>query len=513
MNHPGATIPNLCRFVRKFNLETRLFRNKPDQGSGRAANPRSPRADEAKRSAIGVWGKRTNAYVTDAGRTGRNRRHSLWTAWHGDSLISACCLALFFAAALALCARVYLYGDDFFYATFTGRGPGYLLRRMIEHYQLANGRVAAHLLAAAFLSMDLWVWRAANSLGLAACAWLCSRVATPQGCPRWPGVMIAASLLLLIDISVARQSIYWLDGSCNYLYPLLMLLTYWLALRRFLARAAGSPLLPVLAFLASATTEQGGMMAFGLTLLLLAHYRLVQGGRLRLRQGAIVLCSLLGLLTVVCAPGVFHRIAMTESPVNGGLWQLAAYNLRLQGASLFSPATGLFWLLMLAAGIGYAAARAGKRGWRDVAFDPTMPAALLLGLGSQAVMLVSPVYGPRVLLSFLVMAVVFIIRAASRFSGGRAYRLLLAALIIAAACNWYGLYRGYGENAVVYRDNMAAIGEYREEEGALLQRQLPGESYGWVMPYHNGYYDAYYKLCFDLPAATRIIWLPAGQGK
>ena len=76
----------------------------------------------------------------------------------------------------------------------------------------------------------------------------------------------------MLNINVIRQSFYWITGSFNYIYPLFMLFWYWYVLLKFSKdNFKGKKLLltSILSFFASATVEQGGIMAFGLTVLFL----------------------------------------------------------------------------------------------------------------------------------------------------------------------------------------------------------------------------------------------------
>ena len=72
----------------------------------------------------------------------------------------------------------------------------------------------------------------------------------------------------MLDIFVIRQSVYWITGSFNYVYPLFMLFWYWHVLLKYSnENFKGNKLFftSILSFFASATVEQGGMMVFGLT--------------------------------------------------------------------------------------------------------------------------------------------------------------------------------------------------------------------------------------------------------
>ena len=64
---------------------------------------------------------------------------------------------------------------------------------------------------------------------------------------------------------------------------------------------------------------------------------------------------------------------------------------------------------------------------------------------------------------------------------------------------------GYQENAAVDAANRAAIAAYSGEDSLVLHK-LAADLYGWVLPYHNTYYDAYYKEFYGLPREVEMIW-------
>lgn len=186
----------------------------------------------------------------------------------------------------------------------------------------------------------------------------------------------------------------------------------------------------------------------------------------------------------------------------------------------------------------YAAIRAAMDGER------TPLAAYILGAGSQVMMLVSPTVGPRTMLccvGMLLLAAAVLVREAPylyllgagsllAWHWGQAWAaavvLLATALWLARRycparalcavlccvpllfCGWTMLkntYDGYRRNAAFDAANRAAIAAY-DGGGSLTLRRFPDDLYGWVMPYHNSYYDGYYKEFYGLPLDTELVW-------
>lgn len=170
--------------------------------------------------------------------------------------------------------------------------------------------------------------------------------------------------------------------------------------------------------------------------------------------------------------------------------------------------------------------------------------AWILGVGSQVMMLVSPTVGPRTMLcfvgAFLLLAACLMREApylfllgvgcmlgwhwgyaqmAAVFAGAgllylmrkyRPARYLAAALCCVPLlfCSWLTLkdtFDGYRLNAAYDAQNHERIAAY-DGGKTLTLRKLPEELYGWVMPYHNDYYDLYFKDYYGLPRKTELIW-------
>ena len=75
-------------------------------------------------------------------------------------------------------------------------------------------------------------------------------------------------------------------------------------------------------------------------------------------------------------------------------------------------------------------------------------------------------------------------------------------------CAWTTLkdqYDGYRANAAVDAANRLAIAAY-DGSDHLTQHRFANDLYGWAMPYHNDYYDAYYKEYYGLPREVELIW-------
>jgi len=515
---------------------------------------------------------------------------------------------LLFACTLGICANTFQYGDDFHYSCFIKSDLRYYISRNIEHYYLANGRAIVHVIVTLLLKADLWVWRILNPLAITTCVILCVVLAKPAKKHLLWVSSASIAIILSLDTQITRQSIYWLTGSINYLYPMLVLLIYWIVLDRAARKGKIRWYMTLIAFLAAATTEQASLMCVGITLLYILFEFVIKNNRPPILLWITFAVAITGMLTVICAPSMSYRLESTTSPIEGGTFTLILYNLGYQGKLLFYAAYSrtvhipLFlsalvllhsyikkpevepvirrlciaalyvgvvcflcylWIPENITSLSSAALTVKMRMFLTavaggylltlasaamtlffIEKDTVLLFSFILGFGSQLAMLVSPVYGPRILCSFVFMTVLYTSRAFAKseqplgvmllagilcFLSDAPYMLVFiiaaallsylcknkrigaaagaAALVLTALLTWSVVYAKTAENGAVYRDNLAAIEAYdASSDDILMQRKLPNDYYAWVMPYHNSYYDPYYNICFDLPYLTEVVW-------
>lgn len=503
------------------------------------------------------------------------------------------------------------YGDDFFYTRFTTGDLEYFFARHVDHYLHANGRLIVHVLATLFLGIPIYVWSFVNSFMMAGIVYFGAKIANDvenkERLEIYSAVIIGLFIVLL-DPSITRQSIYWLTGSFNYLYPMFLLLFYWYMLRRAIKQNRITWFVVGLAFLSAATVEQSSLMTFGLTFLTLIEIKWMQKKRVDKIFFAALMVTLFGVITVLFAPGVFERVAVEEHPTND-LISLIKYNVITQGNSfiyskimapynllamitalgvilnerryLFSKwkwieIIGLIcaisscfgWLYIMSPGVNiktnnqfmlllstgyiyvlvYAAFLVLKH--RLISYQTLPILTLILCFGSQIMLLISPVYGPRNLLFAIFMLALYTASLMPKLNlrgisliGAFGFCMLfnfwiLSVPIIAFLFIFSGDYnkklnyvktgvvlgystiaivsltvfiptiKGYSSNAFIFDKNLKLAEVYRSENlgGELIQYKLPKEMYAWVMPYHNPYYERYYNLYLGRHQKEEIEW-------
>lgn len=154
-------------------------------------------------------------------------------------------LGVFFlvtAGCYAVLHYVVPMGDDLMYGRWGRLGIGGLLERMAQHYQTANGRSLVHILDSILLGSDLRIAIARVFVAalLGTVALNLTRLAADGN---WKIACAAAVLsacgIFLLPAGLTRQSVYWITGAMNYVFPLALLLEYWVLLRAALAGRRG----------------------------------------------------------------------------------------------------------------------------------------------------------------------------------------------------------------------------------------------------------------------------------
>ena len=314
---------------------------------------------------------------------------------------------------------------------------------------------------------------------------------------------------------VIRQSTYWITGSFNYIYPIFMLVLYWYILLKFSKTNFYKKdflLLIILAFLASATVEQGGVMAFGLTILFFIYNIIIKRTVILKKLGFVLLSSLIGILSVICSPAQFTRFGLETSEsfsllssVKNGFNFLIYVFIK---SDLYRPH---ILLLLLTVFISFITLKKSQRISHFEIF--LLLTTFILGTGSQIMMLVSPVFGERNTLFAGFMIILFtaiLINHLPKFKN----KLFIFSkicfyfsLIVISTLNIYNIYTNYKITNNIQIQNEKLITEYKKTNSTekLELYKLPDDNYGWSMPYISDYHNYCFKIYYDIPNAE-IIW-------
>ena len=231
-------------------------------------------------------------------------------------------IIIIFSAAyiilLILHRFIYLMGDDFYYGSFASGGLGDFIEMHAQHYLRVNGRALVHFIVSALLVFGVYLWRVINPAVILLTLYFIYKIAFKNQKKRGESpesLIIIILLFFLFGADVLRQGVYWLDGSVNYLYPMLMV---FLSYDLYINPPAKTRLRYAVFFISGATTEQAGLILFGLFFIDALHCGLILKTKINKSKIFALLFVLSGYLTVILAPGTFERLKIHGTPFNPG---------------------------------------------------------------------------------------------------------------------------------------------------------------------------------------------------
>lgn len=389
------------------------------------------------------------------------------------------------------------------------------------------------------------------------------------------GSAILCAMILYMDVRLSNQSVYWQTGSWNYVFPfVLLLLTWWMLARR--SAGKGNPVvLSLLALLSAATTEQNAMMTIGICVLYLMDHCLIRREKIDLAVVWALVFAVLGAVLVLAAPSQWTRLADEQTKLSAmSTFEMIKVNAKEQIPVFFLEKYMCPYQLMMLGGTIIFAFAVSKRlpvGWNiffkafsvcgflvigivlrfsgaeDVEVNELLLwsgiigfyeivafilelwylllrrpkgyiiplAALILAAGSQAMMLVSPIFGPRTTLCAVFLMGIYTAYMAVRFlpfeKGKHETKVLL--MLLSLILMGHGILTfqvteiGYRQNAPVDDKNRMLIMEYDQQGGdELVQYKMRLEPFGWSYPYISDYHQNWYKRYYKLPNELTIRW-------
>ncbi len=453
------------------------------------------------------------------------------------SFFAAVCFAVLFFGIFSVTRFVHYSGDDYCYLTFLRLN---FWEEHLKNYMYNNGRFINHLLLTVFLKLDIRVWYVVNAASVTAVAYFVYRLNRSEA---------TILLILMLPYVITRECVYWMAGACNYVYPALMFVLYWYLLEHGKHNAA----LYAAAFFAAATIEHTAVAVNVLTFCFIIYSR-SENGRFEKKYIYSLIFAVIGALTVLAAPGTIARIGGEDAGgsvgtisasatvivnnIFGGcnIWLCAIaaalscvylWKNKFRILPLLSPLiflcmyfgntpqkidflSAVQYNIMSKAVIIYCAVLFLSTA---VVFyrknrSATLIFALVTAVCSNIFLIFSPTVGPRVLFLTSVIYTMYISCLLQTEICGKAVYVIITAVICAVAVNsTYTSYAGYRANAKVYIENEELIEQYRAAGGdSLVQHKLVFEDFGWSMPYNSEFHEEYYKIYYDIPQSTKILW-------
>lgn len=99
-----------------------------------------------------------------------------------------------------------------------------IIKYQSHHYMTWGGRSVAHTIVQIFLIMPKWIFNICNSGVYTAIVYLIYLLAKDNKKKDKPSIMLLIHLLIFFFVPVFGQNCLWLDGSCNYIWTMLIIL-------------------------------------------------------------------------------------------------------------------------------------------------------------------------------------------------------------------------------------------------------------------------------------------------
>ena len=471
-----------------------------------------------------------------------------------------------FVSFLFINLNVVWFGDDYYYLRYSKMGWGEYFKAHWAHYLADNGRLIVHLLESFFLRYNLIIWQIVNTFILTGITYFTAKIATFKKQEKmFPTMALSFFLLAFIDITITRQSVYWVVGTFNYAYPILMLCIYWYCLLNLDNKKYWVPSI-IFGILSAASVEQCAMMTIGVTvLILISKFDSLKNIKIVLRDNKklliLLIITIICAATVVLAPSQFNRLEIDSEVISG--MESLKYNVKfflmnytlIENMKVYYILTALIAILyatkdenkkrkilmiiFAVINIGLYYINFNRRFEIGVTMDlfrlintgllladmmalliylnfiqkdtwlNTCVIAFILFVGSQAMMLVSPTLGYRNMLFGLAMLNVILCKlfAENPIEWTTKYSWILFAGI--AVYTNINIAKGYATNKEVELVNQNIIAENKailgDKNETITLYKFAIEEYSWSNPYLTDFHLQEYKAYYDMKC--NINWL------
>ena len=217
---------------------------------------------------------------------------------------------IFLISQYAISSNIFLMGDDFMYAVFAKEG---IIKSVSQYYQTGNGRWVLNLLDSMVLKYDRYIYSFLLPWLMLLFGVLCYKIVN-KICKKENKILYPVTLLLIsfLDISITRESIYWITGGINYLVPSILFLgtvNITLKLREENnLNTLKKGCLCIVCVVSCMTMEQFALMSLGFMILMLV-WDFYKKNKIEKTRIISALLGVIGLCTILFAPGNMVRIS------------------------------------------------------------------------------------------------------------------------------------------------------------------------------------------------------------
>ncbi len=213
-------------------------------------------------------------------------------------------LAFFILTNLFIIFRLGIATDDLWFRKVSVCSPSVMIQYFRWHFHKENGRLLAHIFTVLFLrnKATFWLWKIIMVFATTVYCILIAKVSSKSRNQYKSAVAITVFLFMTVITDIYTGSVYWLTGSFNYFFPVLILLTViWLSMNK-----PNSFLLPLLGFICGTTMEQTGLMVIGWFSLILIDY-IIKKKKVSVFNVVCIVTSAIGYAFVIFSPATNTR--------------------------------------------------------------------------------------------------------------------------------------------------------------------------------------------------------------
>ena len=491
--------------------------------------------------------------------------------------------SVFIVMQYLICLNVYVMGDDYMYGTFSHSG---IITSVFSYYYTGNGRWFINIIDSLCLLFDRYCF-------ILICPWLLFLLGilmyrlVSEITGKKDSVILAASLILIsaINVLMGCEVFYWITGSINYLIPALFLLGSMAAVVRMRMENQSKKDIAVcslICIVSCMTMEQYALMSIG-WMFLIWSYDCIKTKRINKTKVIVFLLCTISLATVLFAPANSIRVADAAEKETALFTKVVdliyydyystvsatfvfiftsfcSYRLFCERKKLSAIITGtnaiivLFvfiypvfsirgaiqlaiafvsMLLSVSAVVSYLFIRKDKT---DGLYTISL---LIIGIGSQIMLLMTDLWGFRTSLCWIIIYIVIILTIiaenadainyavfscimcmavnpylgilAVMVTGFIIYRkktLRYAAVILSVLTIIIGLsdeVKGYMRNGQIHRENILSA-ETADQNGIIIIHSYDDMQYGWSSPPFSDFHERYFRNYYRIPDNTSIIY-------
>lgn len=491
-------------------------------------------------------------------------------------------IALYVLFLYGITSCVFLNGDDFMYASFAKLG---VVQSVSNYYITGNGRFWINIMDSLLLWFDRYLFIAVTPLIIMLFITLLAKNVQfiaeggPDAQKEQRYMRYGMVLFACLDVLCLRETVFWITGMMNYLFPAMIFLAAFLWFQHLRSNHNVSALKKVLycvtCLFAGSSVEQFALMFVGMMTLMLGTDLLNRRGVSKVLLAGY-LCALVGLSALLLAPGNFVRVN-TQSELMpsfiDNLWTLIyqdtvspvafpyllmlsmcantyiSQNCRTKWIRTCSTLIPIImvaircisiiekailiagFLVLFGAQMIYMFIKQNSSG-KQIIFS-----LVFVGVGSQAMLLISAVWGFRCMFSLYMVYMLLLLFYLSKLDAAQRCFVLCSGTIaslspLAVVALWclrllmknresamrtvlnvltYSsvvtamaiLLSGYAGNVSTHVENITRT-EQASEHGELRLQELPNDGYSWYFIPMGEFHENYYRVYHGIPDSVAI---------